>query len=303
MSFTTNFVVNYEGRSELVKIPPGIPFEAFSKLVRGLYNFGEAAELFIYAVPNDFSYPIRLSSEIYESLKNTTEAIGVNNVIHLRVLTPMSFIFEVNPSHFGAGRMEQPAIEQRTQQKSIERPQFKQIKNEVEGFYWEPKEESEAGEGPIFDVGDFMKRHNKVKSQGVAASISMHPTAPTFELKDNKGQQNFAGRIQIKNTGSKKLIAMNWSLRQVLTNSSNLRVYTLPDLEVDQTYDLIFNLNIKEKTREVTYWNLCILDNEGEEAYFADTLKAELQEGHPVLSVIAVDKLAEYVSGLDVKSN
>ena len=121
----------------------------------------------------------------------------------------------------------------------------------------------------------------------------------TFELKDNKGDVNYAARIQIKNTGLKKFIAMNWSLRQVLSSKIASRNYPLPDLEPGQTYDLIFNLNLKQKKREVTFWSLCLLDTTGEEYYFGDMIRAELNAGVANLEIIEQQRIPGFVTSIN----
>lgn len=297
MNFVTNFVVNYEGRSELVKVPPEVTFDMFWKLIVGLYNLGDATDLFLYAVPNDFSYPIFLSSQVYQSLQKATQRVGPNNVIHLRILTPASFIFEVNPTHF-MSTPQQAAIQDKNRRGLIEGG-IKSITADVEGFYWDGKDNSEndSDAGTDFtDPTEFVKEHSH--PEGIAVTIAPNPEGSTFELKDSKNNYNYAARIQIKNTGAKKLIAMNWSLRQVLGSKATLKNYPLPDLEKDQTYDLIFNLNLKAKAREVTYWSLSILDMEGEEAFFGPLIKAELKGVHPELTLINEESIPTYVSGI-----
>lgn len=91
---------------------------------------------------------------------------------------------------------------------------------------------------------------------------------------------------------------MNWSLRQVLAKRSTLRNYPLPDLEPGQTYDLIFNLNLKSKSQEVTHWSLCLLDAEGEEAFFGQLLKASLKGKEASVSIIDEYQIAAYTSGI-----
>lgn len=305
MNFTTNFVVNYNGHSELVKVNPSVSFEMFWRMITALYQIPESMEVFLYAVPNDFSYPIYLTSHVYSSLLKATSTIGVNNVIHLRILTPASFIFEVNPSHFSTYyNSNQEAIDdQNLHRKRIDHPKYKSITADVEGFYWEDKSDQmsekdgmDGGEEGPCEPHEFVKRHNVV--EGVSASIALNPEMTTFELKDTHKKLNYAGRIQIKNTGSKKLFAMNWSLRQVFVRKNAMKNYSLPDLEVGDTYDLIFNLNLKANTREVTYWSLCLYNTEGEETFFGNLLKAYLDEGHAKIQVIEESNIAAYTSGI-----
>ena len=238
MNFTTNFVVNYGGHSELVKVTPDISFDMFWRMITALYQIPENLEIFLYAVPNDFSYPIYLTSHVYASLMKATARVGANNVIHLRILTPASFIFEVNPSHFGAYSKEQGALNGGgTRLKTIQSPQMnmKSITADVEGFYWENKEDE--SEEYVYNDGDqwpteapeYVRRLKKI--EGVDAVVTLNPEMSTIELKDNKNNLNYAARIQIRNTGMKKLFAMNWSLRQVLVRKGIGKNYPLPDLE------------------------------------------------------------------------
>lgn len=300
MSITTNFVVNFEGRSELIKVTPEISYQLFWKTIMNMYQFSDNTEMFLYAVPNDFSYPIFLTEHIYSTFIKATSKVGVNNVIHLRVLTPLSFIFEVNPTHFSQGHP-QGGLESAQRKKSITRPAFQPITEGVEGFYFDHHKEanlseSMEGDNDYLDPRTFIREY--IKPNGIDAEISLNPGLSTFELKDNTQNMNYAARIQIKNQGTKKLIAMNWSLRQILAHKGVIRVYPLPDLEAGQTYDLIFNLNLKPQAREVTHWCLCVMDNEGEERFFGDVLKAELKEQHPEVTIIQESKVAEYVSGI-----
>lgn len=299
-SVTTNFVVNYEGRSELVKVSSDINFQLFWRMIMNLYQLESNSDMFLYAVPNDFSYPIFLTEHIYNTLQKATSKVGVNNVIHLRILTPLSFIFEVNPTHFTSSQ-QQGTIDSKHAQHSISRPKYKPITADVEGFYFDDNSEamvSESAEGQddFQDPRSFIKAYES--PEGVSAKITLNPGVSTFELKDNKNNFSYAARIQIKNTGNKKLIAMNWSLRQILASRGTLRTYPLPDLEPGETYDLIFNLNLKEGLKEVTHWCLCVLNNEGEEKYFSDLLKAVLKDKHPHMTLIEQARVAEYVSGI-----
>lgn len=304
MNYTTNFVVNYDGHSELVKITPDVNFDMFWRMITALYNIPENLEIFLYAVPNDFSYPIYLTSHVYDSLVKATASVGGNNVIHLRILTPASFIFQVNPSHFGTYYgQDGHAIQGGKPQRKISQPKYKSITADVEGFYWEGHSEqvSDGGqmddgeEGPS-DPHEFVKRHTP--AEGISASITLNPDMSTFELKDNKKNLNYAGRIQIKNLGQKKLLAMNWSLRQVLVKKSQVNNYPLPDLEPGQTYDLIFNLNLRQNTREVTYWSLCLLNTEGEETFFGNLLKAFLDDKQAKIQIIEAADIPALTSGL-----
>ena len=304
MNYTTNYVVNYDGHSELVKVTPDVNFEMFWRMITSLYQIPENTEIFLYAVPNDFSYPIYLTSHVYNSLQKATSAVGVDNVIHLRILTPASFIFQVNPSHFSTYYGQDPhALPEARPQRKISQPQYKSIAADVEGFYWEDKSEqvSDAGQMDDGEEGpsgphEFVKRH--CPPEGISASISLNPDMSTFELKDNNKNLNYAGRIQIKNLGQKKLMAMNWSLRQVLAKKSEVKSYPLPDLEAGQTYDLIFNLNLKPSSREVTYWSLCILDAEGEETFFGNMLKAYLEDKQAKITVVDASEIAAFTSGI-----
>ena len=219
------------------------------------------------------------------------------------VLTPASFIFEVNPSHFGAySREQQGSLNGGNKLKTIQHPVVKSIKADVEGFYWQNKEEEsqdgsyyDGEEGPT-DPHEFIRRHQA--PEGIGASVSLNPEMSTIELKDNKNNLNYAARIQIQNRGAKKLYAMNWSLRQVLVRKGVGKNYPLPDLDSGESYDLIFNLNLKEKTREVTYWSLCLLDKEGEEAFFGSLLKATLENKLAKVSILEEKDVAAYTSGL-----
>lgn len=302
MNFTSNFVVNYEGRSELVKVAPEVSFEMFWKMIVNLYNIHDSTDLFLYAVPNDFSYPIFLSSSVYASLQKATYKIGNNNVIHLRILTPASFVFEVNPTHF-TSTPQQGAIQDRGRM-TLNGGPVKSITADVEGFYWEDKNTSEhASDAGIesIDPETFIKEHTR--PEGITAQIIPNHEASTFELKDSKNNSNFAARIQIKNTGSKKFLAMNWCLKQVMCGKGGQRSYPLPDLEPEQTYDLIFNLNMRLKRREVTYWSLSLMDSNAEEVYFGPLIKAELKENHPELSLIEENDIPTYVSGITPKQS
>lgn len=300
-NLTTNFVINYEGRSELVKVSSDINFPLFWRMIMSLNQLDLNSDMFLYAVPNDFSYPIFLTDHIYTTLQKATSKVGANNVIHLRILTPLSFIFEVNPSHFTSSHHPQDSIDSKRDQLRISRPKFKQVTAEVEGFYFDDKSDGLASVSAddtevLLDPRSFVKAYERL--EGVGAKISLNPGIPTFELRDNKNNSSYAARIQIKNTGNKKLIAMNWSLRQILASRGTLRTYPLPDLEPGETYDLIFNLNLKEGLKEVTHWCLCVLNNEGEEKYFSDLLKAVLKDKHPHMTLIEQARVAEYVSGI-----
>lgn len=299
MSCTTNFVVNYEGRSELVKVLPEVSFDMFWKMIVGLYQLADATDLFLYAVPNDFSYPIFLSSSVYSSLQKATQRIGPNNVIHLRILTPASFVFEVNPTHFMS--TSQSSIQDKNRM-TLNGGPIKSIKAEVEGFYWEDRQkgENDSEDGAEeMDPDTFVKEH--IPTDAVSAQVTPNPEGSTFELKDSKNNSSFAARIQIKNTGQKRFIAMNWSLKQVMSSKGSPRSYPLPDLEPGQTYDLIFNLNMKPKHREVTYWSISFMDSKGDEVFIGELIKAELKENHPEISMIEEKDIPTYVSGISPK--
>lgn len=271
----------------------------FWKMIVGLYKLGDSTDLFLYAVPNDFSYPIFLSSSVYSSLQKATQRIGPNNVIHLRILTPASFVFEVNPTHFMSNP--QTAIQDKNR-RSLNGGPVKSITAEVEGFYWEDRQRGENGNdagGEEIDSETFVKEHTP--TEGVSAQVTPNPEGATFELKDSKNNSSFAARIQIKNTGQKKFIAMNWSLRQVMCSKGSQRSYPLPDLEPEQTYDLIFNLNMKPKQREVTYWSLCYMDAEGQEVFIGELIKAQLNGNHPEIFMIDEKSIPTYVSGISPK--
>ena len=136
MNFRTNFVVNYEGHSEFVKVTPDISFDLFWKKIKSLFELPKSLEVFLYAVPNDYSSPIHLTTLVYASLLSAAASVGVNNVVHLRILTPASFIFQVNPSHFGMYDREQRLASNR-ESMSISSPQLKSIKADFEGLYSE----------------------------------------------------------------------------------------------------------------------------------------------------------------------
>lgn len=271
-------------------------------MITALYQIPEDVEIFLYAVPNDFSYPIYLTNHVYASLMKATARIGSNNVIHLRILTPASFIFEVNPSQFGAyGGKEQGALNASARMKQIQTPQMKSITADVEGFYWQKEEDQEdyvyndGTQGPT-EAPEYVRRLKHL--DGIETVVSLNPEMSTIELKDNKNNLNYAARIQISNNGSKKLLAMNWSLRQVLVRKGAGLNYPLPDLEPGKTYDLIFNLNLKERTREVTYWSLCILDADGEETFFGCLMKAFLEDKQAKVTIIDEKEIPAYISGL-----
>lgn len=287
-----NFVVNFKGKSELIKVTPDVSFPTFSKLVLSLAGIADTTKGFIYAVPNDFSSPVLLDDTIYQALAKTASTHGNHNVIHLRVLSTESFIFEVNPHSFMSSSGQQ-ALNGQGEMKAIETVvSMKQITHSgAEGFHWQQVFEEQ---GEPHDPNEFISKY--ANPEGLVVRISPHAEIPTLEIKDRQQNISYAARISLKNEGSKKCIAMNWSLKQILAGKQVRMTFPLPDLEPGQTYDFIFNLNIRPKLREVTHWSLCLLDQEGEEVFFGHVIKAELKGGEVDLRLIAPADIPVYIS-------
>lgn len=293
-----NFVVNFKGKSELVKVTPDVNFATFSKLVLSLVGITDSTKGFIYAIPNDFSSPVHLDEEIYQGLVKSASTFGNHNVIHLRLLVPESFIFQVNPHSFMSSG--QTALNAGEEIKAIEGGQaMKQITHAgAEGFHWQQVFEEQ---GEPHDPNEFISRYSNPESLKVA--ITPHKDAPTLEIKDRQQNVSYAARISLRNEGTKRCIAMNWSLKQVLAGKKVRMSFPLPDLEPGQTYDFIFNLNIKPKLREVTHWSLSLMDSEAEELYFGDILKAELKEGQTEIKIIPAAEIPVYISSTHPSHN
>lgn len=295
MNNPINFIVNYKGQSELIKATKGISLEELWTRIIAIFELG-ATNAFLYALPNDFSNPIALTTEVFNSLMNYTSGLGPNHVIQLKILTPESFVFEVNPFHLGHN---QTNTLQKDDPKRIGVPKYKQIKNEVEGFYFENKLETDsqfAGDDEPDGVSFKSFADTYLSTEKTNGQISLNTEPATFELKDSNGKNHYAARIQIANTGSNKLFAMRWHLKQIFAPKNRMKSYPLPDLEAGGTYDLIFNLNLRVDTKEVSTWALAFIDDEGEERFFGDVLKAQLDQGHPRVEVVKAADVPNYIT-------